>query len=760
MSTICTTNLNPTKHTMDSNVVPITQGQQADDVSMPEFVVMKFADSKIPVFKESRNKDYIKYGDDNKYPDYLTYLFNKSAKHSAIVSGKAFYIFGEGFENGDMVVNRLGDTLNDISKKAILDIELYAGFRWEVIWNAAGKVKEVYHIDYTTIRVGKNGGYYFKENWDVLNRDEEIYIPAFNPGNPVGSQVYAYNEYRPKTRYYPLPEYIGSNNFIETDIEISKYYLSAIRNGMTPSKMIQFFKGEPSEDKKREIEKRMSMKFSGAENAGKFLLVFNDSNATNPVQVDDLSATDLDKHMIELNKTCQQEIFSGHRVTSPMLFGIKTEGQLGGNTEMKAAYELFQATYSIPKANAFEKEVTHLFSFSSQPVEYKLRPTDPIGWQIPESLIAQAVTPDDVREKLGLPIADKPTGPQGNKTLLAISGVSPLVANKILEKLTDNEIRGLAGLAPIAGGDAILGPDGMPVTSTTSAPTLDTDEPPVNPNLKDLTIKQLNKILSISAKYQRGVLTYNQALLFIQGYGLTAEDAAQFLVTPTEEEPLPQQPSAMAAVELTEEETIDVFDEYGENKEDYEILKSKKVCFTAVEEAAEDEEVYIQEAFKTLDITQTEKAILDLIKKDPKITPDVIATAIKQTKKYVTSKLGNMVKRGIIETAVEAIGADEIVSRIIPDAIDLKPPTTKNPPVSISVMYSYEVKPGVGPDIIPTTRPFCVRMIKLNRLYTRADIEKISARLGYSVWDRKGGWWGNSPECRHRWQSNIVVKKK
>lgn len=688
---------------MDSNVIPITQAPaQVVDNTTPEFIVLKFADSRIPVFKESRNKDYIKYGDDNAYPDYLTYLFNKSAKHGAIIGGKAFYIFGEGYENGEVVVNRLGDTLNDISKKAILDIEIYGGFRLEIIWNAARKVQEIYHVDYTTIRVGKNGGYYFKENWDLNNRDEEIPIPAFNPNSPIGSQIYSYNEYRPKTRYYPLPEYVGANNWFETDIEISKYYLSAIRNGMTPSKMIQFFKGEPTEDKKREIEHRMTKKFAGAENAGKFLLVFNDANATKSVEVTDLSASDLDKHMIELNKTTQQEIFSGHRVTSPMLFGIKTEGQLGGNTELKTAYELFQSTYSRPKANSFDKEINYILSYSSKPADYKLRPTDPIGLQFDVKDFLASIPLAFVFEKLGIPKEMWPAE--------AVASATP-----------------------------------------TAAPTLDSDIP-VNENVKNLTGRQMQHVKRVIKQYKDGQITEATAKAMLRlGLGLSDSDINEILGIKA---------AAMSAQEQ-EDSIIAMFDECGESRDDYEIIKSKKVCFSSEHEAEADEEIFIQEAFKTFDVTKSEDAILQLIKKDPKVTPKVIADAINQTESYVKSKLSSLVKRGYLETSTELIGEDTIISRSVPSAVDIVPPdVTKNPPVQVSVKYSYEVKPNIGPPLIPTSRPFCIKMIGLNRLYSRAEIETISLRLGYSVWDRKGGWWGHKEECRHRWQSNIVVKKK
>lgn len=687
-------------------VAAINNNQVASQENTPDIIVLKFADSKIPVFKETRNKDYIKYGEDNRYPEYLTYLFNKSAKHNAILTGKAFYIFGDGYENGDVKVNRLGETLNDIANKAIKDIEIYGGFRLEIIWNAARKVSEIYHVDYTTIRVGKENGYYYKECWDPLNRDEEIFIPAFNPAYPVGSQLFAYNEYRPMTRFYPLPSYIGSNNYIETDIEISKYYLSAIRNGMTPSKMIQFFKGEPTEDKKREIEYRFSKKFSGSENAGKFLLVFNDANASNPVQVDDLSASDLDKHMIELNKTCQQEIFSGHLVTSPMLFGIKTEGQLGGNTELKTAYELFVNTYAKPKANAFDKEINFLLSYSMWPGNYELKQTDPIGLQFDVKDVINSIPREFIFEKLGIP-----------KELLGAPNVN--------------------GEVPAA------------------APTLDSDVPAIstNENMKNLTARQLQHVKRVIKQYKSGEISEAMAKITLRtGLGLTDTDINEILGIKA---------AAMSSQEQ-EEDVVTMFDECGEARDDYEILKSKKVSFSSDLEAEEDEAVFIQEAFKTMDVTKTESAILDLIKKDPKITPKVIAETINQTESYVNSKLKSFEKRGLLETSVTKIGEDEEISRSIPSSAEITPPpdVAKNPPVQISVKYSYEVKPGIGPAVIPTTRPFCRKMIALNRLYSRAEIEAISLRLGYSVWDRKGGWWGDNPECRHRWVSNIVVKKK
>jgi hypothetical protein len=142
------------------------------------------------------------------------------------------------------------------------------------------------------------------------------------------------------------------------------------------------------------------------------------------------------------------------------------------------------------------------------------------------------------------------------------------------------------------------------------------------------------------------------------------------------------------------------------------------------------------------------------------LTPQVIATVTGQTEAYVQSKIDSLVARGYIDVAKEMIGDDEIIERSVPDAsmITAPPSNAKIPPSQVFIKYSYE-----GPQD-NRNRPFCARMMQLNRLYSRAEIETISQRLGYSVFDRRGGFWTHkngetTPYCRHKWKSNIVVKK-
>jgi hypothetical protein len=693
-----------------------------------DIVVLNFSDSKIPEFKEIRNKDYIYCGEKNDYPEYLIYQYNKCGKHRAIVNGKSKYILGGGLEGiGGMApikdpndtvtpaapVNRHKETMYDVLKKSIKDIEIHGGFRWFVTWDMQNRVAEVVQDDFYKFRTGKKEGFYWKDKWfdgaGRPTREEPVYYEEFNGKPPAEGkakiQVFAYNEYGPATDYYPLPEYVGCANWIDIDIEISKFHLSSLRNGMMPSKMVQFYTGEPTEEKKKEIEKKFKNKFGGSENAGKFVLVFN-TNKEKSVDISDLSFNELDKQFDLLNKTSQQEIFTGHQVVSPMLFGIKTEGQLGGNNELRAAYEIFINTYAKPKQDDLLKVINYFGGLMGKGSAYTFLQLDPVGLIFDVKDVLDKLPDDFIFERLGIP-----------KKYRA----------------------------------------GLPA-ATSGAPGVQQQGSDVNDNIKNLTAKQHQQLMRIIRQYNKGQLTKPAAAALLRiGLGLNEDDINYFLEE-GEEEPVQMQAFKVAATDETT--AIELFSKVGDLRTDFHIVKSKKINFSCDADAIRDELNFYQLCFKQPAITVSEANILDLIGKDKRITPDVIAEAIGSNPEYVTAKIASLVKKGLIKTSEEKIGDDIQIERIVTKPLkDILPPDEGATTTEILIKYSYEVKPNIGPAVIPTTRPFCKKLIELNRLYSRAEIENVSLRLGYSVWDRRGGWWGDDPQCRHIWVSHVVVKK-
>ena len=112
--------------------------------------VLSFAEARQPEFKEKKGEGYVQYGDRNDYPIYLVELFNKSAKHNAIVKSKVHYITGNGWKGNDQAetfiqkVNRM-ESLDDLSRKVSLDTELFGGYYLEIIWSEMKQLAEIWH---------------------------------------------------------------------------------------------------------------------------------------------------------------------------------------------------------------------------------------------------------------------------------------------------------------------------------------------------------------------------------------------------------------------------------------------------------------------------------------------------------------------------------------------------------------------------------------------------------------------------------------
>ena len=645
---------------------------------MKDLITINFSEYSQPKFVEKKNQEWVSYGEDNKYPSHLLSLLNTSAKHNAIVNGKANFIAGKGivFEDdakqylADQSINRSGETINDILEKVAIDIETFGGCYLEVIYNPFGTATSLYHIDYSKVRSNVDNTYFYvSEQWDLKNKPDDIEgIAAFDENNKSGKQIIYIKEYRPGVNTYTLPTYQGAMNYIELDVAVSEFHLNAIHNGMMPSKLISFNNGVPTEDEQRVIERKMKEKFAGEANAGKFIINFNNDPAKAPTILD-LSASDLDKQFDLLNKTIQQEIFSGHRITSASLFGIATEGALGARNEMRTAYEIFQNTYVNGKQQFIERWFGYILPLFGINDEFHIQPTEPLGFEFSEAIIAANMTQDEIREKLGLPALIDLSLKQD--IVNSIKSLPQDIAAKVIENMTAEELRSLVGL------NALVQP-----------------------------VQQREQF--------------------------SAQD---------------------------DEVALSVFAEFGEDASQYQVIKSRKVQFS------DDFEPLAHEEFATIDIliTEAQSGIMALIQKDPLISVDGLSKALKLDQQVIVASLASLENNGFI-TRNEIIKNDAVViSREVTEAGKAQRGAVK-PLANISVKYKYEVTPGLGAPKIATTRPFCEGLIDMNKVYSRAEIEQVSQRLGYSVWQRRGGFYYNprtkvtTPYCRHRWVEQVLIK--
>ena len=657
-----------------------------------EIQVLTFAEAKQPEYKEKKGEGYMQYGQNNDYPQYLLDLFNKSAKHNAIVRGKVNYIVGNGWAGEQPIVKQVNreETLNDLTKKVALDLELFGGAYIQVIWGVLGEtIAELWHCDYTKIRTNKdNTQFWYKEDWKATRNQEkaEVYS-AFNPKNPTGVQILYVKEYRPGMNVYSLPGYFGALNYIESDVEVSKHVLGNAQTGFSASKLITLPNGEPSPDEKRAVSRQFDNMYTGADGK-KYLLAFVNDATRKPI-VDDLGASDLTKEdFSRVDELIQTNIFSGHQITSPDLFGIATPGQLGSRQQMRDSYEIFNNTYVRYKQMQLEGVFNMLGQYAGVTEELKLQPTDPIGIEFSENIIKEVAPKEWILEKLGIDPTQYGLPAETEQPMAA----SPLSVNE--------HIKGLKG-------------------------------------------REWQNMQRIIRDFNKGKITREQASSMLKGgYALSDEEVATWL--------------GAEDLEFSEQD-FQVFFEFGEDRNNYEVIKSK----TRFSDDA-DFEMFA-------DVTQLQSNILDLIVKDKRITPEVIADTLKEDIGAVKRVIDTLIEKGFIKTSEvkQGKGIDQniIIERELTQPIGkiveaIKPQTTQ-----ILIRYTYEWKPGFNDSDLDTSRPFCKYLVTANKFYTRSDIEQMSARLGYSVWDRRGGWYTkpgtntHSPSCRHEWRSNIVKRK-
>jgi predicted transcriptional regulator len=382
------------------------------------FQRINFHDNKLPVFKENKAKGFVTFGADNLYPDFLIELFNKSPKHNAIVSAKASYVAGIGTEvygqnTTDIakIQNKLKsinayETYEELKAKVAYDAELFNGFAVEVIWNKAKTApSEFYHIPFKNVRKGLEGDYVYCADW-TDNKAEKIHYQPYNPITRESKQIYYCQFYRPGQGEYPLPDYVGALKYIEVDTEISNYYLNSIKNGFTAQTHIQLFKGIPTPEEARATARRFKENYQGTDNAGGLIIQYNDPTEKESV-INNLQPSDFDKQFDLLNKTVQQEIFVAHKVNSPMLFGVRVEGQLGGRSELIEAYEMFHHAYIEPR----QQKIDDTFAYLLEPIASVRLETinkPPIGLDYQALFTAGIIDRNEARKELGFDEIEEP----------------------------------------------------------------------------------------------------------------------------------------------------------------------------------------------------------------------------------------------------------------------------------------------------------------------------------------------------------------
>jgi len=346
-----------------------------------------------PQVKEVRGKDFIEYGEDNNYFQYLIDRYNGSPTNNAIINGVSEMIYGKGLDatNSNKKPNEYAQMKslfnNDCTRKLCYDLKLMGQCAVQVIYSKdRSKIVQLEHMPIETLRAekcndkGEIEGYYYFSDWSKYKRGNELKrIPAFGTSKE-GLEIMYIKPYRAGFKYYSPVDYQGGTQYAELEEEISNFHLNNILNGLAPSMLINFNNGTPDPEQREMIERRIYEKFSGSSNAGKFILAFNDNPET-AASIEPVQLSDAHQQYEFLSNESSKKIMVSHRIVSPMLFGIKDDTGLGNNAdELKTASILFDNLViksfqgllidAFDQILAYNEISLHLYFKTLQPLEF------------------------------------------------------------------------------------------------------------------------------------------------------------------------------------------------------------------------------------------------------------------------------------------------------------------------------------------------------------------------------------------------------
>lgn len=309
-----------------------------------------------PTEKPVNGKEFIAWGDGNKYPEYLFGLYQDVTSLRTICNGIADYIVGENVITN--YPNIIKDE-EDLIHKLGLDLAIYGGFALQVRRGADGDVKRIQYLNIKNVRSNKsNTRFYYSEDWNKsYGRVQYVDYPAFerdvkyieDPKTKerllIATSIYVYKSSH--NMVYPSPLYAGDGCVAaETEKAIAQYHLNAINNGFAGSYIVNMCNGVPEDAQKKEIEENFREKFTGYKNAGRPVLVWSKSK-DNKTTIEKVESEDFGDRYNALSKNSKQEIYSAFRA-HPVIFGLPTQDTGFNDQDFKEAFKLFNKTVIQP----------------------------------------------------------------------------------------------------------------------------------------------------------------------------------------------------------------------------------------------------------------------------------------------------------------------------------------------------------------------------------------------------------------------------
>jgi len=353
--------------------------------------ILKLASYTSPKVSEKPRNAWVEYGEDNNFYQYLIDLFHSSPTNNAAIQGISDLIYGEGMEAAEgssleAYVNFIKIFQAEDVRRVCHDLKLFGHASFQLTLDK-GQVVGAFHIPRNYLRPAKVNDegevdtFYFSNDWSKAKSPKFApqAFPAFGhqaAGDDVA--ILSVESYSPGSVYFSPVDYQGGLQYAELEGEIANYHLNNIKNGLAPSMMINFNNGVPPIEEQFEIERDILAKWGGSSNSGKAIIAFNDS-PDNAATIEAVQLSDAHNQYQFLSDECIRKVMVAHRITSPMLLGIKDNTGLGNNAEeLQVAYELFKNSVIKPFRHLVTEAAESVMAHNGQEIELYFKDLSPV----------------------------------------------------------------------------------------------------------------------------------------------------------------------------------------------------------------------------------------------------------------------------------------------------------------------------------------------------------------------------------------------
>ena len=388
-------------------------------------------------------KGWINYGATNDFPQYLRDLSHESPVHGSLIVAIGDMIAGKGIKSEQYQAELDALKIDELTYACAHDLKLFGGFFIEVIWsNDRTVISKLNALPFEECRIAVNQddeneiGIYHSYDWANTRKKKNTpeFIPKYNYLTRMEEprQIYWCFTYT-GSQSYPRPDYWSAINYIELDKQISIFHINQISNGLFPSTIINFYNGQATPEQKQQMMMDWENKMSGARNAGKVVMFFNERDQPK-TEITPFPVNDADKQYQLMDTTAQQKIITAHRVTTPLLFGIRETSGFGSNKdEMTTGLEIFNKQVIQPYQEKINKSIEELLSNQLPGVTFEIIPNTPL-----------------VAEQASVVTDANATGTTTDVAATALNGAQ-------ISSLIDIVMQSAAGAVPVTSAKAIVG---------------------------------------------------------------------------------------------------------------------------------------------------------------------------------------------------------------------------------------------------------------------------------------------------------------